>query len=246
MLQQPCLVPGSEPFFFAGGDTACVLIHGFTAMPEEMLPLGRRLARRAFTVVGVRLAGHATHPDDLARVRWHDWLANVEDALALCGRNARRVVLIGQSMGGMIALSAAARYPIAGVVAISTPHALLRPTTKLPAMVVKASYDPASPLGERREPNYPAYPRFPSRVLRELAALAKDMRASLPAVTAPALVLQSTTDLTPDTLPTFVAALGSSDKHGVWLRGFDHSIVRDRRRATAFRHIETFLDRVAN
>jgi esterase/lipase len=31
----------------------------------------------------MRLNGHATHPDDLERTYWTDWLVNVEDGLAL-------------------------------------------------------------------------------------------------------------------------------------------------------------------
>lgn len=238
------VVPKSEPFLFTGGATACVLLHGFTASPEEMLPLGRRLARNGHTVMGVRLAGHATHPRDLSRTLWTDWLADVEDALALCRGLAERVVLIGQSMGGMIAFTAAARFPVSGVVAVSTPYELPAAPRRLPAMIVKPTHDPAYALADRREPAYPAYPMFPSRILRQVNALAEAMRDALPRVSAPVLMLQSTTDLTPDTMATFLARLGSADKSGHWLKGLDHSIVRDRRRAHAFDLICAFVDRL--
>jgi len=56
------IVPNSEPFFFPGGQTGCLLMHGFTAMPEEMQPLGEFLASGGYSVLGMRLAGHATPP----------------------------------------------------------------------------------------------------------------------------------------------------------------------------------------
>lgn len=44
MTDQPTrLVPGGEPFFFPGGSTGCLLLHGFTVMPQEMLWLGEDL-----------------------------------------------------------------------------------------------------------------------------------------------------------------------------------------------------------
>jgi esterase/lipase len=68
------IVPESEPFFFPGGTTGCLLLHGFSSTPGEMRPFGKYLAEKGFAVLGVRLAGHATHPNDLKRTRWIDWL----------------------------------------------------------------------------------------------------------------------------------------------------------------------------
>ena len=56
------IIPGSEPFYLPGGSTGCLLLHGFSATPEEMRPLGEFLASKGYSVIGVRLAGHATHP----------------------------------------------------------------------------------------------------------------------------------------------------------------------------------------
>jgi carboxylesterase len=116
------IVSGSEPFFIPGGPVGCLLLHGFTAMPEEMLPLGEFLATKGFSILGIRLAGHATHPDDLNHTHWSDWLINVEDGLALLRKSCHCFILIGQSMGGMIALTAAAKYQVDAVVAMSTPY----------------------------------------------------------------------------------------------------------------------------
>src|SRR5262249_50914792 len=61
----------------------CLLVHGFTATPAEMRPLGEALAARGFPVRGVRLAGHGTSVEDLARTGWRDWYASVEHDLGL-------------------------------------------------------------------------------------------------------------------------------------------------------------------
>jgi len=43
--------------------------------------MGEYLAKRGYTVLGIRLFAHATQPDDMLRARWWDWLAAVEDGL---------------------------------------------------------------------------------------------------------------------------------------------------------------------
>ena len=77
------IIPGAEPFFFPGGSTGCLLVHGFTGTPKEMRAMGEYLHQRGFSVLGVRLTGHATRPEDLQRARWQDWLLSVEDGWQL-------------------------------------------------------------------------------------------------------------------------------------------------------------------
>ena len=61
-----------NPFFFEGGPTGCLLVHGFSRSPLEMGPMGEYLAGKGLTVLGVRLAGHGTSPEDMAKTTWCD------------------------------------------------------------------------------------------------------------------------------------------------------------------------------
>ena len=122
MMEVPLVVPEAQPFYLPAGRTGCLLLHGFSANPEEMRWLGDYLSSQGHAVFGVRLAGHGTDPHDLERTRWTDWLIDVEEGLGILGATTERVVVVGQSMGGMIALTAAARYPVDAIVAISTPY----------------------------------------------------------------------------------------------------------------------------
>jgi carboxylesterase len=54
---EPLLVPGGEPFLLRGGPDGCLLVHGFTALPEEMRLLGDDLAQAGHTVLGIRPRG---------------------------------------------------------------------------------------------------------------------------------------------------------------------------------------------
>jgi carboxylesterase len=242
-------VPGAEPALLLGGQTACLLLHGFTANPEEMRFLADDLHGRGHTVLNVRLPGHGTDPHDLARVHWTDWLLSVEEGLDLLKGISTRTVLVGQSMGGMVALTAAAQYPVAGVVVISTPYFGFQPMQVTLArvmgalgLVARSQGNTQSDLGERRQANYPAYARYPIKGILELQHLQVAMQASLPQVMVPALVIQSRQDMDgKDDLERIYSALGSVRKEKIWLDGFDHSVVRDEKRKVVFDAIGEFL-----
>lgn len=246
----PLILPDGLPFLLPGGPVACVLFHGYTAMPGEMRWLGEDLHARGHTVLGVRLAGHGTHPLDLTRTRWTDWLVDVEEALALAGSLARRTVLIGQSLGGVIALLGAGLYPdrVAGVAAIATPYEIALPSgDELHAISAEPLTRKAAPMHReyriRREAVYPAYAAEPLGVLPELAAALQAMRNALPAVRAPALLIHSRDDqaVAFGNMDRIFAALGAARKQTLRLEEIGHSVVRDPRRGPVFDAIGQFV-----
>src|SRR3989442_7987488 len=103
------------------GHSGVLLLHGFSGSPLEMTPLADALARVGWETSIVRLAGHGTSPDDLARVTWQEWVASAREAYQDLRRRCRRVALVGLSMGGALALYLAAADPPAAVVTISAP-----------------------------------------------------------------------------------------------------------------------------
>lgn len=254
-MSDALIVPNAEPFYLPGGRTGCLLLHGFTAMPEEMRLLGDFLAGEGHTVLGIRLAGHATDPKDLARVHWSDWLVSVEEGLALLKNVTERVVILGMSMGGMIALVAAERYPVAGVVGLSTPSWRfslsqligLRLTSWIQPMARKPWVKPGGPLPKRREPDYPAYPRYPAKILFEVANLQTELLVALPRIKVPALLIHASGDASvpEEAIHELYARLGSADKQEIVLNGLDHSIVRHADRQLAFDILAPFVKRVA-
>jgi carboxylesterase len=97
------------------------MVHGFTGSPKEMRMMGEALHQRGLTVLGVRLTGHATRPEDMARTHWEDWLASVEDGIDLLSGSCDHLYYAGLSLGSVLSLIAAARIPPTGVIAMSTP-----------------------------------------------------------------------------------------------------------------------------
>ncbi len=248
---QRLVLSGGEPFFFPGNATACLLIHGFTASPQEMRGLGQYLHAQGYTVLGVRLAGHATTPGDMAHMRWEDWVASTEDGWHLL-RSAgfERIVVVGLSMGGAIALLLASYLPAQGVVSMAAPYeihvpwrerfwAIFRPLVpKKPGKV----FSPEGFVGRV------AYPVMPARSVFELEILLHTLRQALPRVTVPALVMHSVNDdfVLPSNAEAIFAALGSPQKRLVWVENSSHVITLDAARDQVYRETAAFIAHLEN
>jgi len=110
---EKCPAAGSKDhsFFFEGGDTAVLLVHGLTGTPVEMRYLGKGLNKAGFTVYGVQLPGHCGNEADLAATCWRDWSGAVENAVGDLRARYGTVVVGGLSMGAVLSLHAAAVRP---------------------------------------------------------------------------------------------------------------------------------------
>lgn len=251
-IPSPVVRPGAEPFLFRRGRVGCLLVHGFTAAPQEMLRLGAHLANHGYTALGVRLAGHGTSLDDLSRTRWFDWLASAQDGLDLLRGLCDRVVLLGLSMGGLLSILLASETPPAGLVLMSTPtlvppnrlRPLLRPLSPIYPRIPKGPPDWFDPSAAAERV---AYPSYPTRSMAEVADLIEIARSALPRVHAPALVIHSLNDdfVVPANAQTLLAELGSRDKRLVVLQGSNHLVTLDAQRQTVFDAARTFVHRVA-
>lgn len=246
------VMQGGEPFFISGGPIGCLLIHGFTASPQEMRFLGESLAREGYSVLGVRLAGHGTTLKDLQRARWHDWLASVEDGYHLLKDVCERMVVIGFSQGGALALRFSAEHDIDALITISTPFELppdrrlqlLRPILRpLSALVGSIPKGGGGWVDETRAAERVAYQAYPLRSVVELDSLLADMRSHLHQVTAPLLSIHSRRDdfVPPDNLAKIQAAVASAQKKQAWVERSYHLITLDVDRELVLDYVLNFI-----
>ena len=192
-------IPTAEPFYLPGGKTGVVLIHGFTGAPKEMRPLGDALHGHGLSVLGVRLAGHATQPEDMRRTRWWDWLASVEDGINLLSGTCDRIFYAGLSLGGDLALIAAARIPPAGVIAMSAPFSIDRRARYLKLISWLAPWYKKNGKPVQTEDiqhRHIEYSAYPTRSLAELYTVTQTMQQSLGHISSPVLLINSKSDTT--------------------------------------------------
>lgn len=105
---------------------ACLLIHGYCGSPFEMEPLAGPLRDAGFAVGNIRLPGHGTTVDDFLTTDFTDWRAATDAAYHELAARHKTVLAVGLSMGGTLALSLAARFPLAGVLSLAAPIYIYR------------------------------------------------------------------------------------------------------------------------
>lgn len=251
MDTKPEVIKGAEPFLIKRGPVGILLIHGYTGTPNEMKPLAESLAADDYTVLAPRLFGHATHPDDMCRARWWDWIASAEDGLNLLRGCSERQVVMGLSMGGILALILAARHPIDAVFSFATPCAMPRdPRIKLLPWVYWMVPKQPKGLPDWHDPEIPKthidYPYFPTRSIMELQKLIAAMRSELGAVKAPAFFSQSHGDhtVTPESMDFLSSNVSSKMVEKLWVDDSGHVIIKDLEKEKVFDAGKKFLKKV--
>ena len=241
----------AEPFFVAGGKTGCLLLHGFTGTPKEMRMLGDSLAQEKFTILAPRLAGHATSVEDITRSHWEDWVTSVEDGLNLLKGSTDQQVVMGLSMGGVLALIAAARFAVAGVVTFSAPCTLPGdPRAKylpvLKYLIRKVSKGKPDWRNLEAASDHVDYPYYPTSAILELKELIEVMTSELGEVHVPALFVQSRQDkgIPSESLETLYKSVSSTDKSRFWVENSGHVIIREPERELIFEEVKNFVNRI--
>ena len=244
------IIPRAEPFYFPGNDIGCLLIHGFTGAPTEMRPLGDYLASQGYSVLGIRLFGHGTRLEDMNRSRWKDWVACVEDGWHLLQGSADQIFIIGLSMGGVLALYNASRFPFQGVVALSTPYKLdmdprLENIEKLFQEIPFVDKGESDWFDPEAEKGHISYSRYQLRGVFELYQVVKEMQNVLPEVRIPALLVQSKNDslVTSENVDAIFSGISTpeEDKEMIWLEKSGHVITRDAAKERVFEEVGRFL-----
>ncbi len=252
----PQIIPTAEPFFFPGSRTGCLLIHGFTGTPKEMRWMGEYLAARGLSVLGVRLAGHATSPEDMIHARWTDWAASVEDGYHLLRGFADHIYLVGLSMGGVLALLMSTRLDVRGVVALSTPWRValaalpkyLRPITAIWPYAPQGNQIPNDGWFDLEAlKDHVCYDRTSIAAAGEFHTLLAQMHSALSQVRVPVLLIQSQDDpvVVPGDMDHIYAALpGAIDKTRLLVKNSGHVVTRDAARQQVFEAAAQFILRL--
>lgn len=100
---------------------ACLIIHGFCGSQREIKPLAAALTAKGYKVITPALKGHTGRRKDLIGVTCEEWLESARKGLEKLQESCPEIVIIGFSMGGLLALNLANEYKPAGLVTINTP-----------------------------------------------------------------------------------------------------------------------------
>jgi carboxylesterase len=255
--------PGDKsPVAVAGDRRGVLCLHGITGTPWEVRPLADAFVRLGCSVEAPLLAGHGGSLADLARTTWRDWLASAEAALirleARAAPPAPPVAIVGFSMGGLLALRLARLYPerVCALAVMSAPLRLRpfqvmgiraagrlpidyarRPWAAIPKLFGSDISDPAM-----RDDN-PGLHAFPVAALGNLLDLMDTVRADLPSVRQPTLVVHGRHDHTVpmDDSLELTGSLGSDVIERLWLDRSFHIVAQDVDRAMVLETVTRFI-----
>lgn len=209
-----------QDFSLPGGRPAALLVHGYPGTPYEMRPLAEALHERGWTCRGILLPGFGAQIETLPQRRWSEWREAVLEALAALQPDHAPLLLLGHSMGGAVSLTAAARFPVDGLILLAPywrtrgPLWALLPVLKhlfprlKPFRMMKTEIDDPRLLENIRDflpevdlsdPQTMAAIRefeVPVAMFDELRQVGRAAWRAAPKVTCPTLVLQGTEDAT--------------------------------------------------
>lgn len=255
MSKSPCV---GRPFLLRpwrvrGG---VVLAHGYMAAPLEVRLLAEHLYRCGFAVYGIRLKGHGTAPEDLARCDWEDWYASFSRGYALMRSITDKVILGGFSTGGCLALLGAAQKQsqIKAVFSICAPLHVRNYSIRLVPSIISLN-SLLKKIGQSQyamdyvennpENKHINYTRNPLTGVRQLTEVMNATDESLGNVQTPTLVIQASKDNTVDPMSgsEIFEKLGVRNKQLVLFERDRHGIINGEGSPEVFSEVEQFLYR---
>lgn len=94
----------------SGSDTAVLMIHGIVGSPDHFLPL-LPLVPQNWSVYTLLLDGHGSSVKDFAHTSMEKWERQTAERIDNLCRRYQNVILVGHSMGTLLAIDGALAHP---------------------------------------------------------------------------------------------------------------------------------------
>ncbi|CAM5223619.1 Esterase/lipase OS=Ureibacillus acetophenoni OX=614649 GN=SAMN05877842_10354 PE=4 SV=1 [Ureibacillus acetophenoni] len=117
------VVTKSRDIYLIGTSTqAILLLHSFTSTANEMRNLANHLHEQGFTCLAHNYEGHGETPERLFESSVEETWQSAEQAFQyLLDEGHEEIIVIGQSLGGVMALRLASHHACKAIVVISAP-----------------------------------------------------------------------------------------------------------------------------
>ena len=238
-----------KPYKFNGNNIGCLLIHGFTSTPAEMYPLAKVLNDKGYTVSSILLRGHGTNHEELLNVSYIDWYHDVESAYEELLFECEKVVVIGHSMGGLLALILASKYHIDKLILLACaikPHNRLVKYTGILKYFKK--YTSWGTSNFKNNDNYDKYRLhyniFPLHSVHQLHLTSKIASGCLKNINSDTLILQDKNDLQVKKEGAYSLYNGICSKYKKleWIQGATHSLTLGPKKEEVFKQVIKFIE----
>ena len=221
-----------DAFFWEAGSTGILLSHGFTATTAEIRLLAEKFHAQGYTVAAPLLPGHGTKPEDLNQTKWREWVESGEESLQKLFGSCEQVWVAGASMGGLLALHLASKYPQISGLLLYVPaiRTMMRKVDLLQLYL-------AAPFVKEIERDsldgsdlWQGYPGLPIKGIIQFLRFQSATLKRLSEIRQPVLIFQGRLDLTvtPDAGKIIMDGVSSEIKEHHWMENSSHSILLDK------------------
>lgn len=256
----------NQPFFLKSDcrDRACLLLHGLGGGVYEMQLLGHYLHEtHGLTVQAISYPGHdgqrpagGHRSTAMPTSIWQEWYAHIEATYHSLAQTYAAVSVVGFSTGCPLGLHLAAAYPLDKLVLLCPYLALRRQWFYLLPLetwlfslgwliqdLPRWWLPLRDPVMRQLVEEIVFYRTFNLAAVRSAIALIEQVKAELPQITTPALIMQAQQDsvVDPAGAQIIYQRLGSSIKTLHWLPESDHIIPLDLERDQVFAEVGQFL-----
>jgi len=178
------------------------IIHGFSSTTYEVKELLNHLCKLGFYVEANNLPGHGTTIDDCNHTKYTDWISFVEQDIARMYIKCDKVIVMGVSMGGLLAMNLAITFPLDGIVIAGSLLKFkkefdVRIITRLfhkfkPKVIKKYQFDKYN----MKHVDFYGYNAYPIIALNEMRKLVDNISIKLDKIKCPVLMIHSKDDKT--------------------------------------------------
>ena len=227
--------------------TGCLLIHGFTGAPYEVNPLAEFLRERTdWDIVVPTLPGHGDELQ-LKGIQSDQWMNCAEEELQSLMKRNNEIVVIGFSMGGLIASDLSVRYSVKKLVLLSAAYKYIH----LPQILIEIrSMIKAGITGKLlRNEWFLHYQRkinqTPISATRQFRKVVKGTRPSFNKITIPTFIAQGEKDgiVPPNSARLIYKQIPSEEKELYFDPNSRHLICHADANEMLFNRILTFLQK---
>ena len=237
-----------------GHPPAILFLHGFGGSPKDIEPLVEAIKQKNYAFKAILLSGHGTSPRDLKDIKMEEWLNDAISSFKELKNQYSRVVVIGFSMGGALALSVAANYDVEKLVLLS-PYFKVKqqwyyfgkPEDWANKVSPFIPYYKKLKIGQINDPDgikkFSAYWHQPTKAIKELSKLGRYAIEQAEKVTCETLWVHSQGDIVADfeMSQTIFTSLPSTKKQFIELQKSNHIILYDYDSRYVIKNVISFL-----
>jgi len=225
-------------------DIGVLLIHGFTATTVEVRLLADHFIGQGFNVTAPLLPGHGVSPAVLNKKKYSDWTETVEKYFLDLQKRCRKIVVGGESMGAVLAMYLAEKYPQIAAIYLFSPALLvnkLRYTRFLRFF---------HPIVDKNLPEddlpWQGYTVYPTRAAFQFYKLTRIVKRSLSKIISPTVIFQGRFDKTIDAENNdyIYDHINSQIKQKIWLESSGHVMLLDNEISLIKNSIDDFNARI--